>query len=211
MKNKYYNKEYFNWQKNIGEFGGIANVFKFEKYINNSDNVIDFGCGGGFLLKNIKCKDKIGIEINSSARKIATKNGIKTVSNIKEIKNGWADVIISNHVLEHIDNPIQELELLNKKINANGKVIFVVPFEIKGKYKKSDINKHLYTWSPQNLANLFERAGYNVLDSKIIKNQWPPCYIFLYKIFGIKIFTLISYIYGLLFGSIRQTIVVATK
>lgn len=47
----HYDAEYFNWQKNIGAFGGWANSFKFKNSISKSDTVIDFGCGGGFLLK----------------------------------------------------------------------------------------------------------------------------------------------------------------
>ena len=51
----YYNEKYFNdYQKKIGEFGGIANTFKFKKYIKASDSILDFGCGGGFLLKNLE-------------------------------------------------------------------------------------------------------------------------------------------------------------
>ena len=66
----YYNEDYFNdYQKKIGEFGGKANLFKFEEHIKNTDNVLDFGCGGGFLLSNLDCKYKAGIEINSIARK----------------------------------------------------------------------------------------------------------------------------------------------
>jgi len=61
---KYYNKKYFSWQSRVGEFGGRANLSKFAKFIRPDHHVIDYGCGGGYLLKNIKCKEKIGIEIN---------------------------------------------------------------------------------------------------------------------------------------------------
>ena len=30
----HYNVDYFNWQKNIGAFGGMANLFKFNNHIN---------------------------------------------------------------------------------------------------------------------------------------------------------------------------------
>jgi 2-polyprenyl-3-methyl-5-hydroxy-6-metoxy-1,4-benzoquinol methylase len=65
---KHYNHKYFSWQKSIGEFGGWANLPKFMDYIKPEYNIIDFGCGGGYLLKNIECKHKIGIEVNPSAR-----------------------------------------------------------------------------------------------------------------------------------------------
>lgn len=47
MENSNYDKKYFDWQKTIGEFGGKANLFKFEDNIKNTDTVLDFGCGGG--------------------------------------------------------------------------------------------------------------------------------------------------------------------
>jgi len=54
----HYDKKYFDWQVSIGEFDGWANLCKFIKYISHDSEVLDFGCGGGFLLKNIKCKKK---------------------------------------------------------------------------------------------------------------------------------------------------------
>ena len=76
--NEHYDENYFNWQKSIGAFGGWANLMKFEKYITSETNVMDFGCGGGFLLNNINCNGKIGIEINDVARKNINNFGIKS-------------------------------------------------------------------------------------------------------------------------------------
>ncbi len=73
---KHYDSKYFKWQSSIGEFGGWANMSKFTEYINRDDVVLDFGCGGGYLLNNLSCKEKHGIEINESAAEIAKKNGI---------------------------------------------------------------------------------------------------------------------------------------
>ena len=67
----HYDNDYFEWQKNMGVIGGVVDKFKFEPYINETDAVIDFGCGGGYILSNINCKRKIGIEINSTAREYA--------------------------------------------------------------------------------------------------------------------------------------------
>ncbi|MHB8277011.1 MAG: class I SAM-dependent methyltransferase [Candidatus Humimicrobiaceae bacterium] len=143
---EHYNKDYFDWQKNMGAFGGWANLIKFKGYINDSFNVIDFGSGGGFLLNQIKCKDKIGIEINNEARKNASLLGIKSVKCTNEVSDEWSDLIISNNALEHTSEPLKELQQLYTKLKPKGKIIFVVPCEsISYKYKTNDINKHLYS------------------------------------------------------------------
>lgn len=210
--NSHYNEDYFNWQKNIGAFGGWANLIKFEKHITPEMNVIDFGCGGGFLLQNIKCKNKIGIEINDEARKNLDNTEIKTFKYVHDAPDNWADCIISNHVLEHVNDPLNQLVALKSKLKKGGAIIFVVPCDsIKYKYKPNDINYHLFSWSPMNLGNLFTEAGYKVVESKAFIHKWPPYYYKISKIFGKKIFHFICRIYARIETSWYQTKVVAIK
>lgn len=57
-------KEYFAWQGGGGPFAGKIDTHKFEGYIRTTDVALDFGCGGGFLLKNLACARRIEIKIN---------------------------------------------------------------------------------------------------------------------------------------------------
>jgi SAM-dependent methyltransferase len=171
----YYNDKYFDWQAPIGEFGGWANLTKFQPFIHNDFNVIDFGCGGGYLLKNILCKEKIGVEVNDSAREQAQQNGIRTVESSMNIDEQWADLIISNHALEHVSNPLSELQNLKRLLKPNGKIVLYVPCESNHLvYRNNDVNQHLFTWSPMCLGNLFSEAGYFVEESAPYYHQWPP-------------------------------------
>jgi SAM-dependent methyltransferase len=207
----HYEFQYFQWQKKIGYFGGTANLFKFEPYISTNDNVLEFGCGGGYLLKNIKCKDRIGIEINDSARKIAFENGIQTVQDVSDVPNDWANIIISNHVLEHTFNPLEELKKLHSKLKLGGHIIFVVPQEFKTSFKEKDVNMHLFTWTPRNLGNLFITANYKIIKTKTLYDKWPPFYLVIFKALGPRIFRLISTIYCILTGHGHQTWILAFK
>lgn len=203
-----YSRDYYNWQKDIGELGGLLNLFKFREHIKRDDILIDFGSGGGYLLENIDCKEKIGIEINDVARKDALKRGINSVKLIEDIKDSYADIVISSHVLEHIENPLEVLKTLRKKLKKGGKIIFVTPFDNSMKvYKINDINNHLYTWNKQNLGNLFKEAGYRNIKIKIIRSKWPPYYQYMYKIFGLKVFLFISYIYAIIKNNYQIKIV----
>jgi SAM-dependent methyltransferase len=176
--NAHYDAEYFEWQSDIGRFGGWANVTKFSKYISPEMRVLDFGCGGGYLLANVACRERLGIEVNPAARAEAARQGVRAVPSAADVTGDWADVIISNHALEHCAHPLRELQELFPKVIRGGMVVFVVPCEsIRYKRNANDPNHHLYTWSPMSAANLFAEAGFSVLESKAYIHTWPPRFV----------------------------------
>ncbi len=206
-----YSEAYFNWQKEIGKFGGQANLFKFSGYISPEDVVIDFGCGGGYLLKNIVCARKIGIEISDVAREQAALAGIEVYKVADEIPDETANIIISNHALEHVEYPIDIVRNLYSKLKINGLVVFVVPHDKPNQpYREDDINQHLHTWNPQTLGNLFKAAGYTQIQVDTIRHQWPPRYRKIHKLFGQRYFDLICKITAL-YRNNYQIRVVAKK
>jgi len=211
-KESHYDEKYFEWQSTIGEFGGWANLDKFSNYINQEDVVLDFGCGGGYLLNNIKCSKKIGVEINPYAIKQAESFGVNVYNNIDDIPNEVADVIISNSALEHVERPLDILKLLKDKLKIGGKIIFTVPCEsISYAYVKDDINRHLYTWSPMNLGHLFDEAGFNVIESKAYRHKWFPKAARYGKSMGRPLFNFLCSIYDRVRGYSSQVRLVAIK
>lgn len=207
----HYNEDYFTWQKSMGKIGAKLNKFLFQYYITSNDNVLDFGCGGGFLLNKLDASKKLGVEINKSGRENAQTLSIATVGTIAEVEDEWASVIISNHALEHVDRPLDIIKDLIPKIKKGGKIIFVTPFERTNSYQANDINYHLYTWSPMNLGNLFHRAGLEVIEVKKISHKWPPKFDKLVKLFGYNLTGSLSKVYGVLNRSQTQVRIVARK
>ncbi|WP_417740142.1 class I SAM-dependent methyltransferase [Rosistilla oblonga] len=209
---EHYQEEYFAWQKTVGEFGGWANLHKFQDYIRPTDRVVDFGCGGGFLLKQIECREKLGIDVNPVAAQNARELGIRAESSPADVPDSWADVIVSNHALEHARNPLAELEQLWRILKPGGKVVLVVPCEtIRARYVADDINYHLFTWSPVNLGNLFSEAGFRVIESKPYMYKWPPFKRQIVKLFGRTGFNFFAGIRARLDRRDFQVRVVATK
>jgi len=211
----YYDADYFNWQKNMGAFGGWADSYKFKKSISKNHTVIDFGCGGGFLLKQFDCKKIIGIEPNPSAQDSVRKFGIECFSSpteaLNQLGSELADVIVSTNALEHALNPLQEIINLKPLLKTGGTIHFVVPCDSKNyKYNPKDVNYHLFSWSPQNLGNLFTEAGYKVEYSKPYIHKWPPFYQHIAKL-GWPIFNLACRIYGRLERSWFQIEIKAKK
>lgn len=185
----YYDERYWEYQKEIGVFGGKANIFKFEKYIKASDDIADFGCGGGYLLDNIQSSGKkIGIDINAAALEHAKELGVECYTDVREVPEGSCDIVVSNHCLEHVENPVYYLKELKRIVRPGGKIVIVVPHEISEKINPKDPDHHIYTWSPQNLKNLFLICGISVEECGRINHTWFPKCRMIQKYFGWKVF-----------------------
>jgi SAM-dependent methyltransferase len=212
LVSKHYDESYFDWQSSIGQFGGWANQTKFVQFIGGNSDVLDFGCGGGFLLSGLTCRRKIGVEINPSAAEAARNKGIEVFSSVADVPDDCVDVIISNHALEHTLHPLEELKLLRRKLRDGGKIVFVVPCEsISYGYKPNDVNHHLYSWSPMCLGNLFTEAGFAVVESRPYIEKWPPKYRTIARLGGRRLFEIACRIYGRIERSWFQVRVIAEK
>ena len=122
-------QDYLSWQQQSGDLGGILDARTFQKGIAEKDCVIDFGCGGGFLLKNLSCSRRIGIEVNPAACVVAKQNGIECYSDLEKLPNLLADVVISNHALEHVPAPVEILVGLYNLLRSQGRIIVKVPID----------------------------------------------------------------------------------
>lgn len=210
---KHYDRKYFEWQKHIGIFGAKANKIKFHELIYDNLKVLDFGCGGGYLLNEFNFKiEKYGVEINDIARNTAIQNGLKCYKYSKELPSDYFDLIISNNALEHCENPFLELKELHRSLKLNGKICIVVPLDsLNYKYKSNDIDFHLYSWSPMNLGNILKANNFDIISSKPFIHKWFPHYYKVKKIIPWWLFHFLCYIYGRLNKKYSQTKAVAIK
>jgi len=171
----HYDDSYFKRQLDIGRFGAWANQSKFSAHIKPTDTVLDFGCGSGLLLKGLNCARRIGVEINPAAAAFARDGGVEVHDSVDAIPDNCADVVISNHALEHTLRPLDELKALRRKLRPGGRIVIVVPCDsFACHYEPGDVNHHLYSWSPMNLGNLLTEAGFKVEESKLYVHRWPP-------------------------------------
>lgn len=208
---EHYDEQFFLWQQSIGKFGGKVKAGIFLPYIKEDMVVVEFGSGGGYLLNNIRAKQKIGIEINDVARAAAKEIGINSVKYIRDIPDNYADIIISTHVLEHVENPLEILRELRDKLKDNGQIVFHVPNESCDiEYSRSDFNNHLYTWNCLTLGNLFKAAGYFVYSVQNVQEVWPKHYVEIEKEVSPQLFDAICEVTGKAFGE-NRCIIVAYK
>ena len=101
---------------------------QFKKYLKNK-NILDFGCGWGGFLTNLKnYKHLNGIELRNECINYIRKNKKNiNISNNFNLFQHKFDVITMFHVLEHIPHQIETLKLLKSKLRKNGKIIIEVP------------------------------------------------------------------------------------
>jgi len=177
VDDNFYNSKYWEWQSKGVDLGGkIQAEVLFQDYINENDIVLDFGCGSGTTIKNIKCREKAGFEINPYAVKYNTEvNEIKTYTELDDIPNNYFDVIISNHALEHVPTPYETLLILREKLKTGGKLIIYVPsmedeltklHNQNNTYDTNDRDNHLFGWNYQLLSNLVIKCKYKLIDAK---------------------------------------------
>jgi len=118
-----------------------------------------------------------GVDLNPYAKQIAqviygfdTFSGTLTEAlDTKAISAGSADVILYQFVLEHLENPEDELRISSRVLSRHGVLALVVPNmqsverEIFGASYRSFRRDHLWLFSPGSLNILLERAGLRMI------------------------------------------------
>jgi SAM-dependent methyltransferase len=173
---------YESWrvQRQVGEIGGMLDCWKFAPYVDADDTVLDFGCGGGYILAHLAAREKVGVEPNPFARAVAQANAIQTHERAADVTSGSVDVVISNHALGHTLAPYEELRDLLRALRPGGSLVIAVAFidwrdwRQRGRSRgvPKDAGDAFYTWTPQLLANLLREAGFELQDVGMVARGW---------------------------------------
>ena len=171
--------KYFEYQRGIGTMVGRLNARMFEPFLEPDDVVLDFGCGAGSLLNALDTARKIGIEPNDSARRECLAAGLECLASPTEVPDASVDVVITNHVLEHVPYPIGALRELRRILKPSGKLLICVPIDdwrAQRRFDERDPNHHLQTWTPLLLGNTLHEAGFRFDrgDIRVVTEAWPP-------------------------------------
>jgi hypothetical protein len=79
------------------------------------------------------------------------------------------------------------------------------------KYYEDNADKHLYTWSPLNIGNLFYYAGFEIIEVKRFVHRMPPFVSNIDAIFGSKVCNIICMLYALLRPKMSQVRLIARR
>lgn len=138
--------------------------------------ILDIGAGAGFFPYVVKQNsyEVAGLEPNIGYAQYANEEfqlDIKVgfIQDI-EFENSSFDIVTLNHVLEHLEGPFTTLTRLFDWLKPGGHLNVEVP-NIEASYH-APRNKfhlaHLYTFNPENLKLLGEKAGYSVNNLQIV-------------------------------------------
>lgn len=133
--------------------------------IDANAEVFEFGVGLG---KNVALlPHRSGYDISEFARSFCRKRGISVFDDLGDVPDNKFDVVLSSHVLEHLDNPLENLQWLRTKLKPGGKLIVVLPVE---KHQTvpfpMDANQHLFAWNFRCINNLLQRAEFRIIANR---------------------------------------------
>ena len=168
-------EEYFDWQGSGADLNAEIESTKFAPHVSAKDTVVDFGCGAAALLATLQIGERIGVEPNPPARRAGEARGVRVVASTHELEDAIADVVISNHALEHTLAPLDELRELRRVLKPGGRIVLWLPLDDWRTQRQpgEDVNHHLYTWTPLLLRNLLDEAGFEVRECRVVTHAWP--------------------------------------
>jgi 2-polyprenyl-3-methyl-5-hydroxy-6-metoxy-1,4-benzoquinol methylase len=144
---------------------------EFEPY-RETNKILDIGCGTGFFLEVAKEKgwEVYGTEFTDSAVTICKSKGINMQQgrlNGTRYSEGMFDVITSFEVIEHINNPVEEVKYINRILRKGGIFYVTTPnfnalerFLLKDKYSVIEYPEHLSYYTSKTLNYLFTHNGF---------------------------------------------------
>ena len=166
-------KIYFEHQYKRGE--KIFNYIKKELGIGLINlKILEVGCGAGGILKYFEEKNNkvFGIDLESEYIKFGKEKynlDLKAGSLNERIIPWQPDIVIYSHVIEHILNPVEELNKLRSLIDSSSYLYIEAP-GVKSlehsygmDFLKSIQNAHIYYFTLKTLKNILQKTGYDFI------------------------------------------------
>ncbi len=144
---------------------------EFEKY-RKHNRILDVGCGRGWFLQEAKKRGWVvyGTEYSSTALDLCNNEGIKMHSGAlteNAFESNYFDVVTSFEVLEHINNPQEEIKSIYKFLRRGGLFYITTPnfnsylrYQLKEKYNIICYPEHLSYYTRKSLKYLLSNNNF---------------------------------------------------
>jgi 2-polyprenyl-3-methyl-5-hydroxy-6-metoxy-1,4-benzoquinol methylase len=155
-----------------------TNLVRFEEYLDSfekyrkTNNILEIGAGVGFFIKlakergwNVYATEYDDVAVQRCKDKGATVHQGKL--SLENYENDFFDVIFSTEVIEHINNPREEVEIKSKILRTGGAVFITTPNfnsisrRVLGeKWNVIHYPEHLSYYTSKTLSKLFNQFGF---------------------------------------------------
>ncbi len=153
----------------------LANTFYVPAKANGQ--LLDIGCGNGSSMLTMQAKgwNVTGIDFDEVAVTQAKNNNLNaSVSDLfsAHYEDNYFDVIMMNHVIEHVPNPKEFIKECLRILKPDGTLVALTPNitskghrEFKANWRGLEIPRHLQIFSPSSLAILATQAGFQNVEA----------------------------------------------
>lgn len=113
------------WGDHVKKMGPVVNLLKNIK----PGILLDVGCGPGFLLSSVDDKwDKYGVDVSKTALETCSRYAKTIRGELTKIKfKQKFDVVVLNHVIEHLVNPLAYMRKVKQILKKEGYLIVGTP------------------------------------------------------------------------------------
>ncbi len=171
------------------------NLTKFIAKRNNTTKILDFGCGSGIFVGELRAQgyDSYGLDVSKEAINFGQSMGVNNLSVIDSDKinfpNNTFEIVLAMDVLEHLEKPEWAISELYRVLSPGGIAIITVPAYMFLWGVQDDTSHHYRRYIKSTLLNEIKRSSH----FKIIRVTYFNTFLFL----PIAIFRLLSRFLGL--------------
>lgn len=191
-----YNKEYHS--KTVSGAYNVDQTVSFKEYqtfkayllkmLPEGGDILDVGCGVGNMLQQFRDSQQFkgsGIEISLDAAKTARRKGLNVYEgNLIEakLKEESFDAVILLYVLEHVSNPLELLNEINRILKNRGFLFLAVPnyrylkiacdngfSRILLKNPSIHPEEHLQNFTPVTINKMLQKTGFEIIEKNCAK------------------------------------------
>lgn len=171
----------------IQEEGLFENIFN--KRVNEvtkflkTGKVLEVGCSTGLMLSIFKKSGFTvkGVEISKKAAEIAKNRNLEIiVIPFEKIRfNEKFDLIVLNHTLEHLEDPLKVLEKARSLLTPKGYLMIDLPnFDspvakmLKKHWQHLLPDEHLWHFTPKSYELIFKKLNFKIMKIKKVSGIW---------------------------------------
>jgi len=166
-----YDREYYISPITLKRYREIISGFERYRKLNT---LLDVGCGPGIFLSVAKDMgwQVYGTEYSTKAAEYCRAHGLDVRQGfLKDLAQGLPrmDVVVSIEVIEHIQSPVEEVQVMREKLRVGGALYLTTPnfnalmrYWLREKYSELIYPEHLGYYTPRTLRRLMTSNGFRV-------------------------------------------------